>query len=82
MSRTIPKYIKDALRRRTRAAVSFSENDRVLSKYIEKHPELYEAIDSADFIGGVESIVNPHESEKRVIKAIENYLNVEGGMRK
>ena len=77
MSRNVPKYIEDALRRRTKAAVSFNENDLILSRYIDRHPELLEMIDSEDFHGGVESIVNPQDSEKRVRTAIENYLKGE-----
>ena len=77
MNRTVPKYIEDALRRRTKAAVSFNENDLILSRYIDRHPELLETIDSEDFHGGVESIINPHDSERRVRTAIENLLKGE-----
>lgn len=70
----IPKYIENALRRRTKAAVSFGENDSILSRYIERHPELLETIDSEDYFGGVESIINPYDSEIRVRTAIENFL--------
>lgn len=74
MSKTIPKYIENALRRRTKAAVSFNENDLILSRYIDHRPELLETIDSEDFHGGVESIVNPEESEERIRSAIKDYL--------
>lgn len=73
----MPKYIENALRRRTKAAVSFNENDLILSRYIDRHPELLEMIDNEDFHGGVESIVTPQDSERRVRTAIENYLKGE-----
>lgn len=73
----IPKYIENALRRRTKAALSFNDNDLILSRYIDRHPELLGTIDSEDFHGGVESIVNPKDSERRVRTAIENYLKGE-----
>lgn len=74
MSKDIPKYIENALRKRTKAAVQFSESDIVISQYIDHHPELLEAIDSEDFQGGVESIINPQESEERIRSAIKDYL--------
>lgn len=70
----IPKYIENALRRRTKAARSFAENDLILSQYIDRYPELLETIENEDFHGGVESLINPEDSEKRVRDAIENFL--------
>lgn len=74
MSNAIPKYIDNALRQRTKAAVQFSENDIIISQYIDRYPELLETIDSEDFHGGVESIINPQESEERIRSAIKDYL--------
>lgn len=65
----IPKYIDDALRKRTKAANAFQEYDWIVSNWIDKHG-LEDDIDSADFHGGVESIVNPDVSEQNIRNAI------------
>lgn len=65
----IPKYILKALGRRARAAESFNTNDLIISKFIDKHNI---EIESYDYHGGVESIVNPYNSAKRVALAILN----------
>ena len=66
----IPKFIDIALRRRTKAAVSFNTNDYIVSHWITKNG-LENDIDTADFHGGVESIINPYSSEVNIRKAIE-----------
>lgn len=65
----LPKYIDDALRRRTKAAETFQHYDWIVSDWIEKHG-LEDDIDIADFRGGVESIVNPDVSEQNIRNAI------------
>ncbi len=62
-------YIDEALRRRTRAAETYTRNDLVISKFIDNN-DLENNIDPEDFHLGVEGIVNPKESEKRIRIAI------------
>ena len=71
----IPKYIDDALRKRTKAAEMFNHYDWIVSNWIDKKG-LDGDIDTADFHGGVESIVNPWTSENNIRLAILN----KGGM--
>ena len=66
-----PKYIREALEKRTKAANAWNKYDSIVSRYIQEH-NLDQYIDSADFFGGVEGIVNPEESERRILEAIEN----------
>lgn len=65
----IPKYVLKALGRRARAAETFNTNDLIVSKFIDKHNI---NVESYDYHGGVESIVNPYNSAKRVTLAILN----------
>ena len=70
----IPKYIDEALKKHTKAAEAFSRYDWIVSNWIDKQG-LEDDIDLADYHGGVESIVNPRESERTIREAI---LNKEG----
>ena len=65
----IPKYIDEALKKRTRAAEEFNKYDWIVSRWIDEHG-LEDDIDTADYYGGVESIVNPRESEASIRLAI------------
>lgn len=65
----IPKHIDDALRKRTKAAEMFNHYDWIISEWIDKNG-LDNDIDTADFHGGVESIVNPKTSEANIRLAI------------
>ena len=65
----IPKYVDNALKMRTRAAHQFSKYDYIVSNWLSKN-DFDNDIDSSDFHGGVESIVNPHDSEDRIREAI------------
>lgn len=65
----IPKYIDEALKKRTKAAETFNYYDWIVSDWIDKNG-LDGDIDMADFHGGVESIVNPNVSEKNIRAAI------------
>lgn len=64
----IPKYIDEALKKRTKAANVFNHYDGVVSDWIEKSG-LADDIDPSDYHGGVESIVNPEESEIAIREA-------------
>lgn len=65
----IPKYIDNALKKRTKAAETFNHYDWIVSEWIDKHG-LADDIDAADFHGGVESIVSPDVSERSIRTAI------------
>lgn len=65
----IPKYIDEALRKRTKAAETFNHYDWIVSDWIDKNG-LADDIDTADFHGGVESIVNPDVSEQNIRNTI------------
>lgn len=66
----IPKYIDEALKKRTKAAEDFNRYDWIVSNWIDEHG-LGEDIDLENFHGGVESIVNPRVSEKAIRSAIQ-----------
>ena len=66
----IPKDIDEALKKRTKAAEEFNKYDWIVSHWIDEHG-LEGDIDTADYHGGVESIVNPDVSEKAIRDAIK-----------
>ena len=63
----IPKYIEKALERRKNAAYIWNNNDYIIGKFIEDN-EI--EVDSMDYFGGVEGIVNPYFSNERIRQAI------------
>lgn len=65
----IPKYIDEALKKRTKAAEAFTEHDWTVSEWLDKNG-IADNLDSEDFHGGVESVVNPRNSERRIREAI------------
>lgn len=65
----IPKYIDEALKKRTKAAWAFNKYDYIVSDWIVKNG-LDDKIDSCNFFGGCESIVNPDSSEHTIREAI------------
>lgn len=65
----IPKYIDEALKRRTKAADAWFYNDLVISEFIDKYNL---KVDCADYHNGVEGIINPYESELRIRDIIKN----------
>ena len=68
----IPKYIDEALKKRTKSAQEFNKYDIIISKWIDSKG-LDEVIDSSDFHGGVESVVHPEESERCIRESILSY---------
>lgn len=68
----IPKYIDEALKKRTKAANDFNKFDLIVSEWICKHG-FDEDIDTACFHGGVESIVNPESAEYEIREAVEAF---------
>lgn len=65
----IPKYIEKLINTRANLASQFNNADYRLSKWLDKNG--IEA-ESCDFHGGVEALVNPWDSAKRVKQAIED----------
>ena len=59
----IPKYIEKALECRINAAEKFNDADIVISDFIEKHNI---EVETYDYHGGVDSIVNPDDSAERI----------------
>lgn len=68
-----PKYIKEALRRRTRAAYVFTAADTMIADWLEKN-NLLDRVELYDICGGCESYVNPDSSSARILEVIENAL--------
>ena len=65
----IPKYINEALRMRTKTAQRFLNYDFIVSRWILDN-KIDEYLETEDFCGGVESIMNPQDSEDRIREAI------------
>lgn len=63
----IPKYIDEALRKRTNAAYKFMDYDCIVSDFIEKNGI---ELDPMHYRLGCESILNPDSSENAVREAI------------
>lgn len=66
----IPKYIDEALRKRTKAAYKLIEYDCAVSDYIEKHNI---PVDTADYRLGCEMLFDPNISENSIREAIINH---------
>lgn len=65
----IPKYVEKFINRRANLASQFCEVDNKLSKWIENNNI---ELDSEDYYGGVESLMNPWDSARRVEQAIKD----------
>lgn len=65
----IPKYIDRLINTRASLASQFNDTDCKLSKWLDKNG--IEA-ESCDYHGGVEALVNPWDSAKRVRQAIND----------
>lgn len=70
----IPKYIDEALKRRTNAAYKLIKYDCIISDYIEKYNI---PVDTSDYRLGCEVICNPGMSESCVREAILAHKNKE-----
>lgn len=64
----VPKYIENALEQRAKHAERFNHYDFIVSEWCDKNDVITE---SCDTHGGVESIVNPWSSSRRVKEAIK-----------
>lgn len=67
-----PKYIREALLRRANHASAFLDLDWMIAEWLEKNGV---EVESEDIHGGCESYVNPYESSRRILKAIEETDN-------
>ena len=67
-----PKYIREALLRRANHASAFLDLDWKIAEWLEKNNI---EVDFEDIHGGSESYVNPYESSKRILQAIEEKEN-------
>ena len=65
----VPKIIQNALEMRTKHAERFNHYDYIVSNWLDKNNI---SVESFDTHGGTESIVNPKESQKRILNAIRN----------
>lgn len=63
-----PKYIIRALQERVNAAIKFNNADYVVSQWLEKNDI---DVETYDTYGGVEAIVNPVDSQRRILSAID-----------
>lgn len=64
----IPKYIDQALKKRTRCANQLMDACCIVDDFLQKH-SIYPP--DEDWLTGVEIYANPYEAEKEVRKAIE-----------
>lgn len=64
----IPRHIKASLDKREKAAKMFNEHDLIVSQWCMNNGV---ELEEYDCFGGVEAIVNPYDSKKRILEAIE-----------
>lgn len=64
----IPSYIRDSIDKRTKAAEIFNKHDLIISQWCMSNNI---KLEDYDCFGGVEAIVNPNDSKKRILDAIE-----------
>lgn len=65
-----PQYIKDMLMARANHAAKFTSIDVTVQEWLDKHGIV---VEEYDICGGCESYVNPHDSSRRIIEAIEEF---------
>lgn len=65
----IPRHIKNAINRRVRTAIAWNESDYIISLWCRGNGI---ELNTEDCFGGVEGILNPEESAKRIQEAIKN----------
>lgn len=68
ISLKIPHYIRDLLDKRAKAAEMFNKYDLIISQWCMNNNI---KLEDYDCFGGVEAIVNPNDSKKRILDAIE-----------
>lgn len=66
----IPKYIDEALHKRTSCACKLLKYDDIVTNFIDKH---HIGVDFEDYDGGCEMFLNPYDSEQAVRQAILNH---------
>lgn len=65
-----PKYIREALKKRAKAAFNYLKYDYMVSTWLESK-DLDFKVEEYDIRTGVESLMNPYASSKRVLDVIE-----------
>ena len=68
ISLEVPHYIRDSLDKRKRAAEMFNKHDLIVSQWCMNNGV---ELEDYDCFGGVEAVVNPDDSKKRILEAIE-----------
>ena len=68
ISLKVPHYIRDSLDKRKRAAEMFNKYDLIVSQWCMNNSI---ELEDYDCFGGVEAIVNPNDSKKRILEVIE-----------
>lgn len=66
----IPKYIDEALKKRTKSACKIIEYDEIITNFIDKYNI---DVDFEDYNGGCEMFLNPYDSEEAIRNAILNH---------
>ena len=64
-----PKYISQALDQRAKLASRFMELDYMIAEFLDRNDVF---VEDYDIRGGCESYVNPFDSSRRILEAIEN----------
>ena len=67
-----PEYVKNALLQRAKTAGKFIKCDTVVVEWLEKN-NMVDVVEDYDILTGCEALVNPTDSAKRILEAIENY---------
>lgn len=65
-----PKYVRAMINRRARLAATLNVVDYDLCEWLEKHGIL-DQLETYDYATGAEMYVNPWESARRIMDAIE-----------
>lgn len=66
----IPKYIDEALHKRTSSACKLLKYDDIITSFIDKY---HIGVNYEDYEGGCEMFTNPYKSEEAVRQAILNH---------
>lgn len=66
----IPKYIDEALHKRTSSACKLLKYDDIITSFIDKY---HIGVNYEDYEGGCEMFTNPYKSEEAVRQAVLNH---------
>jgi len=71
----VPRYIRDSLDKRKRAAEMFNKYDLIVSQWCMNNSI---ELEDYDCFGGVEAIVNPNDSKKTYFRSYRKSLSKKG----